>query len=365
MEVIPLRQYVILSYSSWQSVPTRTQQLVTRLKDSQVLFFAPARGDKKAYQQPGRQMRPGLTVYPLPPPPLVPERASTLFYRGWRRQADFIAKTMARHHFRAPALWATAPEQVHLLDALSFRGLIYDCDTEWDDLPPQWEGDLAAAADVVFAASPGLVDRLSPCNANIALLPNGVNYPMFSRIGVDRPPELRAMKGPVLGFLGVITSDLDLAPIEYTAAGHPEWSFVLIGPIKSNPRLGFLEALPNVHLLGPKPMVETPDYVCSFQVCLDLQRPGRPESDIIPRRIYEYLSTGKPIVSMLLPDQVEEFPDVIYGAHSLEEYDRLCARALAEDPTWVTPRRKDYGAAAAWSRRADELGNILGGIGLY
>ncbi|NCB63887.1 MAG: hypothetical protein EOM52_09820 [Clostridia bacterium] len=346
-------------------MPTRTQQLATRFRDSEVLFFAPARGNGKACKQPGRQVRPGLTVYTLPPPPAVPERAATLFYRGWRKQADFIAKVMARHGFRTPVLWTTAPEQVHLLDYLSFRGLVYDCDKEWDALPPAWEGDLAAASDVVFAASPGLRDRLSPCNANIALLPNGVNFPMFARTDLDKPSELRSLRGPILGFLGVISSDLDLAPIEYAAAGHPDWNFVLVGPVKENPRLPFLRELPNVRLLGPRPIVEIPDYVGHFDVCLDLQRPERGESDVIPRRIYEYLSTGKPIVSMLWPDQVEEFPDVIYGAQSLEEYDRLCQSALMEDPSWVTPRRRDYGDAAAWSRRADEVGRILGGIGLY
>lgn len=364
MEVFPLRQYVVLSHTPWQSVPTRTQQLVTRLKDSQVLFFAPARGDKKAYQRPGRQVRPGLTLYTLPPFSPIPERASIFFSRGYKKQADFIQKAMGRHGFRAPVLWATAPEQVHLLDYLNFDGLIYDCGREWDAVPPQWEGDLAAAADVVFAASPGLIHRLSPCNANIALLPNGVNFPMFSRCDPEKPLEFRALQGPVLGFLGMVSPDLDLAPIEYTASGHPDWNFLLVGPVKGNARLPFLKALPNVHLLGPKPMVEAPDYVGRFDVCLDLQRPGRDESDIIPRRIYEYLSTGRPIVSMLWFEQVEEFPDVIYGAHSLEEYDRLCGRALLEDPDWVAPRRRDYGAAAAWSRRADEVFRILSGIGL-
>lgn len=43
----------------------------------------------------------------------------------------------------------------------------------------------------------------------------------------------------------------------------------------------------------------------------------------------------------------------------------MCASALAEDPTWVSPRRRDYGSAAAWSRRASEIQRILSGIGLY
>ena len=55
---------------------------------------------------------------------------------------------------------------------------------------------------------------------------------------------------------------------------------------------------------------------------------------------------------MLWPEQVELFPDVVYGAHSPEEFLHLCQQALAEDPGWVDQRRRDYGAAAAWSRRA-------------
>ena len=218
---------------------------------------------------------------------------------------------------------------------------------------------------MVFAASPGLVDRLSPCNANIALLPNGVNFPMFSRAGGEVPPELRDVRGPVLGWVGAIDAGLDLAPVEYAAGEHPEWTFVLLGRVRDNPRLGYLEDLGNVRLLGRRPSVEVPDYVGRFDVCLDLRRQDRSFSDIIPRRIYEYLSTGKPIVTYLLPDQVEEFPDVIYGAHSLTEYCRLCERALAEDPTWVGPRRRDYGAAAAWSNRALVVQRILGTIGLF
>ena len=357
-----MKQYVVLSHEPWQAIPTRTQQLVTRLKRAQVLFFEPA-GSKKRKQ--GRQVRPGVFLYTLPPAPAVPERASLLFRRAWRRQASQVLRAMSRHSFRDAVLWTTSPAQVHLLDHLAYQGLIYDCSRDWSHLPLHWEGDLSAAADVVFAASPYLRDRLSPCNANIALIPNGVNFPMFCRTDLDTPPELSGLSGPVLGWVGAVDAALDLAPVEYAAKGHSRWQFVLVGPVSDNPRLTYLRELPNVHLLGPRPMVEVPDYLGRFDVCLDLQRRDRLDSDVIPRRIYEYLSTGKPIVTMLLPEQVEEFPDVIYGAHSLEEYDRMCASALAEDPTWVSPRRRDYGSAAAWSRRASEIQRILSGIGLY
>ena len=81
--------------------------------------------------------------------------------------------------------------------------------------------------------------------------------------------------------------------------------------------------------------------------------------DIVPSRIYEYLSTGHPVVTMLWPGQVEHFPDVIYGAHSSEDFCRLCEQALTEAPGWVSGRRKNYGEQAAWSNRAAEVSRIL------
>ena len=68
---------------------------------------------------------------------------------------------------------------------------------------------------------------------------------------------------------------------------------------------------------------------------------------------------------MFWPEQVEHFPDVIYGAHSPEEFARLCRRALEEGDGWARTRRREHGAAAAWSARAEEVEKILRAIGLY
>lgn len=360
-----MKQYIVLSHTPWSSAPTRTQQLVTRLGEAQVLFFQPAAGpEDKSWKNGGKLVRPDVTLYTLPPEGALSERHSFFQKQSLRRQASFVDKQIARHKFREPVLWLTCPDQLPFLDYFAYRGLVYDCDRFWPSDLDDRESELAMSADVIFAASPLLKRRLSPCSSNVALLPNGVNYPMFCRKDVELPADLAQMMRPILGWEGSVDHRLDLSPVLAAASRHPEWTLVLLGPIEDCPAVRQLATHSNVVFLGPRPTVDLPDYLAQFQVLLNLRRMEEADSDVIPSRIYEYLSTGRPVVSLLFPDEVEEFPDVIYGAHDPDEFVRLCEQALAEDPSWVSPRRRDYGAASAWSRRAEEVRRILSSISL-
>ena len=116
-----MQQIVCLSAEPWRTVPTRTQQLMIRLKDAQVLFFEPP---GRRWRQPGRQMRPGLTVFTLPPLPEVEPRHALLHRQRWRWLARPILRQMERHRFKEPLLWCTDPEQIHLLELLPHRGVV-------------------------------------------------------------------------------------------------------------------------------------------------------------------------------------------------------------------------------------------------
>ena len=361
-----MKQLICLSQSPWIFTPSRTQHLMSRLRDAQILYFEPSGPwGSSAHRGKGRKVRPGLTAYTLPPVLDLSPKQSLLFRRQQRQLGHFIAARAEKHHFRDCTLWVTTPEQVHLLPYIPHQGLVYDCAQEYPHLPPEWERDLALEAEVVFAASPGLADRLDQCSGNVALLPNGVNYPMFCRERLEIPPALDALPSPRLGYLGPIHRDTDLSPALQAALDFPECSFLFLGEVESNPLLTRLRALPNVSFLGPWSAEALPECLSAFDVCLNFLRRSEAGSDIIPERLYQYLSTGKPIVSMLWEDQVERFPDVVYGAHSPEEFSTLCNRALNEVGDWTRRRRREYGAGATWSARAEEVAHILETIGLY
>ena len=53
-----------------------------------------------------------------------------------------------------------------------------------------------------------------------------------------------------------------------------------------------------------------------------------------------------------------------YAAHSLEEFERMCVRAIQEPPGWASQRRREHGENAAWSQRSAQVSRILNTAGL-
>ena len=362
-----MKQILCLSHEPWSNqLPGRTQQIVSRLRDAQVLYFFPARSTQdRSYRKNGLQVRPNVIIYTLPPISYsVPEQFPRLFQRAWNKIGRYIQEASDRRRFSEPLLWTTHPRQVHLVDRLEHSALVYDCDRVWDGFPDHWEGTLAQAADVVFAASPLLRDRLSPCSSNIVLLPNGFNQPLFDP-GARRPDPMPGVDAPILGWAGAIHEGLDLSPVLYAAQARPDWGFLLLGAAdRRNSFLRQLNRLPNVYLTGPRPASEVPDWLFRCQVLIDLPRTDLPFDEVISPRLYEYLATGRPVVTMLWPDQVEQYPGVVYGAHSLEEFVTLCSHAMAEAPGGFADLRRQRASVAAWPRRVDEVERILTTAGL-
>jgi len=359
-----MRQVVCLASRPWLAVPTRTQQLMARMKYTEILYFEPPRSRADGrWRESGRRLRPELIAYTLPPAPDDDRTPLFLLRRSRDRTLDFLHSKLRRHHFRDPVLWCTSPGGAEWLDELPRRGLVYDCYQEWSGFPDGWEEELCAQSDVVFAASPGLARRAALAGGNVKLLPYGCNYPMFARDALPRPQQLSGVSRPVLGYAGTVWPDLDLTPVLHTARAMPWCNVVLVGPKKDNSLLSQLLELPNVYSFGPVEPVDLPEWIAAFDACLLPRR--RRGGDVLPPRVFEYLSAGKPIVAMLEREQVELFPDVVYSAHDSREFARLCGDALEERSPWAVRQRREYGKAAAWSERAREMEQTLEAIGLF
>ena len=193
------------------------------------------------------------------------------------------------------------------------------------------------------------------------MIPNGANFERFVQAAQPQPvPEdLRDIPHPIFGFVGALQSCIEYDYLEAAAKARPDWSFVLIGKEKPGVDLTALHAMPNVHFLGLKPNEQLPQYLAHFDACLNLFAKSDLSKDVSPLKFYEYLATGRPIVSTRQPDQILQYAPLIEIADSQEEFIAACEASLADTAPERTKARIEAGRACSWDSRVAQMCEIL------
>jgi hypothetical protein len=374
-----LRQIVCLSAESWNRYPTRTQQLLTRLRDSEILYFDPpvsvlarfggrkAAQKARAYRSREQQVRTNIRLCALPPVWPLYDRYPSVERNNARTLARHILRVMDDHRFDDPVLWLCSPFYAALLDELPFSHLVYDCAGSFPLLPQRMEESIAKSADVVFAASPRLVSRLAAWHPNVALIPEGADYPIFAHAGEtmsDFPRGLFNVQGPILGFAGILPPGSDFGPLEHVATLRPDWNFVFAGRWNKAAFPESIRSLPNVLCFPCHSPAEASEYAAHYQVFFQLKQKDAPPPDRLPLSILDALSTGRPVVSMETPEQPDPYAEFISFAQTPAEFAALCRKALVERSDWMAERRRKFAASASWNRRAGDVTRFLEANGI-
>ena len=170
---------------------------------------------------------------------------------------------------------------------------------------------------------------------------------------------MKGLKHPVFGFVGMLQECIDYALIEKLARERPDATIFLIGRTLPGVDLTHLQKYPNIVFHGLVPQPELPAYLAQMDVCLNVFRAGALSKDVSPLKFYEYLATGKPVVSTREPLQVEDFADVVYIAHDEAEFIELCDKAAAENDPDKVAKRLAYGEQCSWTERVHQIEQVL------
>jgi len=378
-----MKNVICLSTSPWHPFPTRKQQVMSRLQDANIVYFNPpvtyiarfkdpaARQAAKEWKKGGERVKNNLVVYSLPP--ILPFFNKFRFINrlNQKKIGRYVSNICRREGVDGAILWCYSPTSADVIDHLTYSKLVYDCvdrHSAYGGLmnPAVVDGmekDLATAADTVFATADGLYDTLKKFNNNTHMIPNGANYALFAQAAEPRPvPEkMRDMvgKGPILGFVGTMQPCIDLPLIERVAKRQKDWQFVLIGKELPGAVPESIRRYPNVHFLGLVKHDELPEYMAQFDVCLNLFKGDELSRDVSPLKFYEYLATGKPIVTTKYPVQVLAYEGPVYVAHTSSEFERKCQEALAEKGEELTRQRIELGKQSSWDFRVRQMEEIL------
>ena len=221
------------------------------------------------------------------------------------------------------------------------------------------EADLIADADLVVVSSQWLHDTLSAKARNIQLVRNATDYAFFSR-----PPERirgddRGRK--VVGYYGAIAEWFDLDLLRAVAQALPQAVIRLVG----NDTAGAREALAdlaNVEFTGEVPYADLPQWLYGFDVCLLPFRVTPLTQATNPVKVYEYLSAGKPVVSVDLPE-LRQFDGQVGVAGTPAEF-IAAVSAFLNHPgdAGAIEARQRFAAEQTWDHRAQQFDLALASI---
>lgn len=210
-------------------------------------------------------------------------------------------------------------------------------------------------ADIVLTTSDKLFLRACELNPSTFLIPNGCDFEHFSRQDLPVPSDLEGLKRPIIGYIGVIATWVDLELIEKLALSFPDHSIVMVGPLYNVTQV---PRYPNIYWLGYKEYEELPAYVRRFDIgIIPFKRTAMVEA-VNPIKMWEYMATGMPIVSTLIPE-AEKYGDLIYTADSHEQFIEMAVKALAEDNREKREARIFTARHNSWLLRAEKIIKII------
>jgi glycosyltransferase involved in cell wall biosynthesis len=213
------------------------------------------------------------------------------------------------------------------------------------------ETKLMERADLVVTSSAKLYDKALMFNDNTLLVRNGTDFELFHAL---RPNgRLDGVRRPIIGYYGAISEWFDPGVVARCAEKHPEWTFVLIGSTLGC-NVNGLRRLANVHLLGEMPYRDLPGYLYYFDVCMIPFKVCELTMATNPVKFYEYISSGKPVVSVRLPE-MERHADICYLYNNDEEFEKGILSALAEKDEGLRTRRMEVARTSSWDQRFQDI----------
>ena len=322
-----------------------------------------------------REIKPNLFVFSSSA--FYPVSGSGFLHRltasRWRRA---FCRAGRKVGIDRPILWISQPEHSTVLGKTSELLSIYHVVDEYAGYTDQEGARLEKhrvnerrtldSVDLTIVVSPELLRSKSGMGREVRLVENAVDLAKFDAARVSGIPlsEFAAIRGPRLGYSGLIGKRLNFGLIIKLARRQPEWSIVFIGKVDRRDceaDLLMLEGMSNVYFLGQKGQHEVADYVAALDVGLLPYELNVETEHISPLKMYEYLALGLPVVSTAIPAALRH-RDLVGVADKDATFETLCQAALAEDDSARIEKRLSFAGDNTWDHRVHELTEIISGV---
>ncbi|MBS1955918.1 MAG: glycosyltransferase [Cyanobacteria bacterium SZAS-4] len=376
------RRILFISLEHWDNVWRRNQivcaNLLERCPDAEILWVGPPtdlwnlQGLSSIDVMPGKLFKPAKTtdrLHALKPFKPLPNKLG----RAWNETLfkSCLADALKKLGWQNYVTWVNNQSYCHLLPLDKSTKLIYDITDDWSQasVPPHILSQIKADdewmltnADEVIVCSVDLYENKRGQCKSIHLIRNGVKLQPYlpESLATNKVPEEMKFSGPVAGYIGTLHEDrLDVDLVVEVASKLPHVHFVFIGPNSlSATNTKTLEDLPNCHILGARPYEQLPSYMAGFNVCITPHVVSPFTESLDPIKMYEYMATGKPIVSTACAG-FRDLEQLIFMAKDKTQFAQFVEKAIAEGNERATPRI-EWAREQTWDKRVDAVETLLG-----
>jgi len=245
-----------------------------------------------------------------------------------------------------------------IASALPNSRMVYDCMDHHEGFGNTAEAVLALEralmrhADLTITTSVWLDNIVAEHTPNRALIRNAGEFDHFSRKTDTVYADVQGRR--IIGYYGAIAEWFDQDLVESIARRFHDCCILLIGDDTVNARKRF-KPLSNVVMLGEIPYAALPTYLHAFDVCLLPFKVIPLTLATNPVKVYEYLSAGKSVVSVDLPE-MQQFGDLVRVAENTEGFLSAVDDVLSgrDAPDAVT-KRQAFAREQTWKHRARTL----------
>ncbi len=289
--------------------------------------------------------------------------------------APIIVWALRKIGFENIILWLYTPHAVGLIGRLNESFVVYECVDDFTETRGLinsktirfLESKQLNMVDQVIVTHPNLKLEKSEWCDSLAVIPNGADLSIFSVIPEDTitvSSEIVDLPRPIIGFHGWIQYWIDFELIKHAARQHPEWTFVFVGPIEPLARVDLVRNLDNVHFIGKRPYMEIPHFVAGFDVCINPFKLDKLSDSVSPIKLYEYIASGKPIVSVDMP-AAREFEQLVSLSRTPQEFvdaitDHLASKNQGDAFTEAeVEMRQKFLKEFSWDARFNQVEDVI------
>lgn len=380
-----MNDIVFISLEPWDEVWRRNQFLVREFADrkwGKVLYVVPQRDISNAIRRlEWERLRTRSvfspknmsSVYIVQPTKLFPQsiRLARKLYEFTFR--SFVRRWVHSLGMKNPVLWINDHSASHIVDRFAHGPLIYDITDDWISsgqsssvLTQIVDQDrfLCERAEATIVCSSRLLALKRELVSDVSrlhLIQNAVDAGHYAR-EYDLEPQTLTWERPVYMYTGTIHADrIDLDLVKKVADVMAKGTIAFVGPSHlTASEQQSLTATGRVRFVGQVGYDELPRWMCAASAFLVPHRVTEFTESLNPIKLWEYLASGKPIISTAVAG-FREYPGLIRLVGDARDCVQAMNESLEEDVS-VCVKRRQAVQHHSWASRVDEVEQIIRSI---